>query len=271
LYYSDEYWRLLAGNRRERWSLALQRGLVGLAVAGSRVLVVQQPGMIGAVRRCFSGVPADRFCLMPNAAPPAPAEAAQLAVGVRERLGSRLIVNGIAHYNPHRNLEVLLGAMQRLSEAGRDDLALVVAVGPDDNPPDSARFVEQVNRAGRDGSIFNLGRRLSLAETYAALWESDVMVYPSLSESFSAAYVMAMECDVPLVAADLEFARTICGQAAAYFGYDRPDDLAARLIELADGPERRRALVERGREQRRAYTWSRMLAGFLEAIDAAAA
>jgi glycosyltransferase involved in cell wall biosynthesis len=266
LYYSEEYWRLLAGNRAAQWSLALQRALVGLAVAGSRVVVVQQPGMIALARRFFPGVPASRFRLMPNAAPPAPPPA---PARLRERLPGRIIINGIAHYNPHRNLEVLLGAMERLTQAGRRDLALVVAAGSADHRPDSERFVEQARRIGREGAIINLGRRLTLAETYGALRESDIMVYPSLAESFSAAYLMAMECGVPLVAADLDFARTICSDAAAYFRYDSPDDLGRRLVELADDPDRQAELVQRGHERCRAYTWDRMLAGFLGAIDAA--
>ncbi|MBI3759720.1 MAG: hypothetical protein HY269_08205 [Deltaproteobacteria bacterium] len=72
LYYSDEYWRLLAGDRVAQWSLALQRFVVGLAVAGSQVVVVQQPAMIAATRRYFRGLPETKFRLMPNAAPPVP-------------------------------------------------------------------------------------------------------------------------------------------------------------------------------------------------------
>jgi glycosyltransferase involved in cell wall biosynthesis len=144
--------------------------------------------------------------------------------------------------------------MARLAEAGRRDIALVVAAGPEDQPPGSRQFVERA-RAAPGGNVHNLGRRLSLAETYAALHESDAMVYPSLAESFSAAYLMAMACGVPLVAADLGFARNICGEAAVYFRYDSPDELAARLIELADDPAGREALAARGREREKEYTW----------------
>lgn len=205
---------------------------------------------------------------MPNAAPPVPGAAGRISFQLRGRFAGKLIVNGIAHYNPHRNLEVLLAAMDLLRGLGRGDVALVVAAGREDNPPGSRRFVARLEQMGLD-TVYNIGRRLSLAETYAALRESDLAVYPSLAESFSAAYLMAMECDVPLVAADLDFARNICGEAAAYFRYDSPGDLAARLIELADSPARRAALVALGRERRRVYTWDRMLSGFLEAIAAA--
>ncbi len=268
LYYSDEYWRLLAGNRAARWSLALQRFVVGLAVAGSQVVVVQQPGMIGHARRYFRRLSPARFRLMPNAAPPVPAEADRHSFRLRERLRGRFIVNGIAHYNPHRNLEVLLAAVERLAAERRRDIAVVVAAGPEDHLPGSRRFVERAARLPGE-MLVNLGRRLTLAETYAALRESDAAVYPSLSESFSAAYLMALECDVPLIAADLDFARTICGEAAAYFQYDSPEALAGRLTELADSPARRAALVDRGRERRKMYTWEKTLAGFLEAIEAA--
>ncbi|MBI3759719.1 MAG: glycosyltransferase [Deltaproteobacteria bacterium] len=159
-------------------------------------------------------------------------------------------------------------AMARLRDLGRSDIALVVAAGAEDNPPGSRRFVERIQATGLD-TIYNLGYRLSLAETYAALGESDATVYPSLCESFSAAYLMAMERGAPLIAADLDFARMVCGDAAAYFRYDSPDDLAARLIELADNPAARQALVECGRERSKHYTVDRMLGGFLDAIAAA--
>lgn len=265
IYYSEEYARLLAGESLARLDLAVQRWLVGLAIAGARALVVQQPAMIGRIRRYFR-VAESRFHLMPNACPPVPQPLPDL--GLRRALPGKFIVNLIAHPSRHHNLTLALEAAAHLRQWKRTDITLVVAVAPGDNPPGGRLFLRRLAELSLGAQVFNFGRRLSLAEAFAALAESDLLLYPSLAESFSVMYLMAMEMDVPILASDLDFARAICGEAAEYFPYDDARALAERLIALADDLARRQALVERGQIQRRRYSWERMRDGLLEAVSA---
>ena len=69
-----------------------------------------------------------------------------------------------------------------------------------------------------------------------------------------------MAAGAPVLASDLAaFQRVLdagrAGMAGALFASERPDDLAARIVELLGDPERRATLARLGRERARAFDW----------------
>ena len=72
---------------------------------------------------------------------------------------------------------------------------------------------------------------------------------PSLLECFSANYVEAMKMGLPIITTDLGFARSLCGDAAAYYSATDPAALADAIAELYRSPEYRSRLVEKGKKQ----------------------
>jgi glycosyltransferase involved in cell wall biosynthesis len=58
----------------------------------------------------------------------------------------------------------------------------------------------------------------------------DIALMPSVLETFSATYPESMRMGLPIVTSDLEFARTICLEAAMYF---KPRDAAGAAAKLA--------------------------------------
>lgn len=68
------------------------------------------------------------------------------------------------------------------------------------------------------------------------LRESDLMVFPSRSESFGLPLVEALAADCPVVAADLPYARQTCADAAVYFDPTDPRSIAEAVCGVLSDP-----------------------------------
>lgn len=77
----------------------------------------------------------------------------------------------------------------------------------------------------------------------------DVFVFPSVSETFGHPMAEAMSSGIPLVVADTEVNREICGDAALYFPPFSGSALTAEIRRLDEDPGLRARLAERGRER----------------------
>jgi glycosyltransferase involved in cell wall biosynthesis len=69
-------------------------------------------------------------------------------------------------------------------------------------------------------------------EVRYALMSSDIMVFPSLSESFGLGLVEAMEVGCPIAASDLSYAHDVAHEAAVYFNPKDPESIARVVINL---------------------------------------
>jgi glycosyltransferase involved in cell wall biosynthesis len=76
--------------------------------------------------------------------------------------------------------------------------------------------MREARRYSVSDSIFNVGW-LTLSECIDWYNRSDIVFLPTLLETFSATYLEAMRMGRPIVTCDLDFARDICKDAAAYF------------------------------------------------------
>jgi len=79
--------------------------------------------------------------------------------------------------------------------------------------------------------------------------QTDFMILPTLLECFSASWIDAMKCSVPVLTSDLPFAHGICGKAAVYFNPKDPEDIGEKIVSLARDSARQKELIEMGKEQ----------------------
>ena len=82
-------------------------------------------------------------------------------------------------------------------------------------------------------------------------------VTPAYAESFAHPLVEAMASGLPVLASDLPVHREICGEAALYFNRFSPQQLADRLCELANLPELRRSMKQKGQRRSNDFSWSK--------------
>lgn len=83
-------------------------------------------------------------------------------------------------------------------------------------------------------------------EVYYALSNCDVMVFPSLAESFGLGLVEAMAANCPIAASNLPYARNVAGDAAIYFDPDNPESIARSCLYLLDDPSELARLKKEG-------------------------
>lgn len=172
----------------------------------------------------------------------------------------------VSIYYPHKDPQTLVDATRRLCGDGIAAHAWITmeprdfwpwSTGPKDLPP--------LLDAQADG-VVTLGR-LDYSKIGSALTDHDVMVYPSLAETFGFPLVEAMAAGMPVVAADTPVHREICGDAVLYFDVGDADALADRLKELDAAPQLRATLSERGRARvADRYLWEHHMGALIGAM-----
>jgi glycosyltransferase involved in cell wall biosynthesis len=171
--------------------------------------------------------------------------------GARADLGRPYALT-VATLEPRKNLATLLEAHRRRNDP---DLALAVA-GAAGWGVQPALDVPGVVRLG-----------YTPHEELPALYRgASVVVYPSLYEGFGMPVVEAMACGVPCVVSSHASLDEACGDAAVRVDPRDPDALAEAIDRaLAD----RDALVERGLQHARTFTWPANGRAHLAAWEAA--
>lgn len=92
-------------------------------------------------------------------------------------------------------------------------------------------------------------------EMYLVYSGADVVVQPSLFESFCLPIVEAMAFEVPLVVSNRTALPEIAGDAALVVDPTDVESFAKALIEIINNQDLRRSLVKRGRYRARQLTW----------------
>jgi glycosyltransferase involved in cell wall biosynthesis len=102
--------------------------------------------------------------------------------------------------------------------------------------------------------------------------DSDLFVFPSISESFGHPLVEAMASGVPVIASDIPVCREICGEAAIYFDPFDEKSLAEAIVHLEKDITLRKKLSETGRRRAESqFNWTdhvRRLVNLIEEVGA---
>jgi glycosyltransferase involved in cell wall biosynthesis len=139
----------------------------------------------------------------------------------------------VSHPGEHKNHVSLVQALPAISESFPNVQLLLTLER--DVPPNRRyrRCVREIARAANDAGVADrivwLGR-LQPQEVCFALSESDLMVFPSVSESFGLGLAEAMAAGCPIAASDLPYAHEVAGAAALYFRPREPRSIAHTVI-----------------------------------------
>ncbi len=215
-----------------------------LAVADAALL--QTPLMADYLRK-VPGAPR-RVFVVPKAVEgeadvrndPLPAALAEQLSRARDR-GGRLWLY-VSTALPHKNHAMILTAFDELARReSHECLVLTISAG-EAEAIGGARATALLG----SGRVIAAGwvRKHHLRALYGAC---DACVMPSLLESLSSAHLEAMEWGKPQIAADLPYARDLCGDAALYVPAETPVAWADAIADLSGDAARRDDLVTRGK------------------------
>lgn len=109
----------------------------------------------------------------------------------------------------------------------------------------NSKLIEQIS--AKQDFIKYLGR-ISEEEKISLLHACDMLVVPSIADSFGIVYIEAWVCKMPVIGADIPSTRSLIsyGEDGFYIGYGDEDSLMKKIKFLSENPDERIAMGKRG-------------------------
>lgn len=167
----------------------------------------------------------------------------------------------VSHYNYYRNFETLFRALPwiRAGLPGENIVLLLTCkldAGLNPGAYDGTAARKLIQELGMGEQVIELG-----AVPYRALHHlyraCDVYVSAAYAETFAHPLVEAMASGLPIVASDLPAHREVCRDAARYFPCFSCDELAGRVLEVANSENLARQLKWKGIQRSADFSWAR--------------
>ena len=166
-----------------------------------------------------------------------------------ELTGPYLLYVGNAY--PHKNLETLILAFEKLAKKRKGSLQLVL-VGKRDFF--SKRLEQKVKQLGLEERIIFTGYVKD--EDLVGLYENaEMFVFPSLLEGFGLPPLEAMDRGVAVASSQSSCMPEILGDAALYFDPEKTDEMIDSIEKILNNPELKKNMIEKGKIRTEKYSW----------------
>ena len=96
---------------------------------------------------------------------------------------------------------------------------------------------------------------------------TDLVIYPSYTESFGHPMVEAMYCGKPIVASKIPITQEICQNAAVYFDTFDEFNLAEKVCEVLDNQALQQKLIQYGLKRLRDFSWDKHVNAIVELLE----
>lgn len=165
----------------------------------------------------------------------------------------------VATMYPHKNIERLLGAFQKLK-----NLALnlkLVLVGKVDSF--SRRIKKKVEQMGLSSQVslpnFDApGGYISDEDLKVFYQNASAYIFPSLKEGFGIPILEAWVHDLPVIGSNVSCIPEIGGNAVLYFDPYDINDMVKKIKQVLSDEKVREDLVRKGNERLKKFSWRRM-------------
>lgn len=179
-------------------------------------------------------------------------------------VGARLFYP--THPAPHKGFHILFPALADLKQRGIA-ATLFTTIQREDWPEHVAEYECQIKTLDIADRVIFMGR-VPQAQMGALYEACDLMVYPSLCESFGFSMIEAMGHALPIVAAGTAINKELCVEGALYYEPLNHREAADRILEALTFDVRSR-LIERGKSRMHGYDWGwrRYARDFVSLVD----
>jgi glycosyltransferase involved in cell wall biosynthesis len=180
----------------------------------------------------------------------------------------------VSHYNYFRNFETLIRALpiikREIREKEAKDIQLVLTTdirrGAVYGGYDATLAADLIEKLEVKGNIAMLGS-VPYDRLHQLYRLCDLFVCPSYAESFSHPLVEAMAMGLPVVAANQNVHREVCGEAAVYFDVLDEHELARRCVEVLTNQRLKERLRTNGPERIRHFSWDQHVRGLIALVE----
>lgn len=173
----------------------------------------------------------------------------------------------VGQWRPHKNLVRLLRAFALLRHRYNIDYQLVLVGKADIN---IAKMQTTIKRLGIQESVIVTGyvADSDLPYFYSA---AEAFVFPSLYEGFGVPPLEAMASGTPVLSSNASVMPEVLGNAALFFDPTNIEDMAQAMYKLATTYRIKKELRDKGFEQVKRYSYTRMARQTLEVYKKALA
>ena len=156
-----------------------------------------------------------------------------------KKLANEIRLLTVCTYRKHKNIECIPRVIKELISRGISNIRFVLTID-DYNYYKIFGSDELLNQY-----VYNVG--LVKAENLPQLYsECDMLFLPTLIECFSANYPEAMIMRKCILTSDLDFAHSICKNAALYFNPNDIIDIVDKIEQIINNKELKKELQEKG-------------------------
>lgn len=160
----------------------------------------------------------------------------------------------LGSYRVHKNLARTLEAFERALPELPPGKMLLISGG---SAKLGGALRERIHRLNAHGERVRFTGYSSNADIRRFYEQADAFVFPSLAEGFGIPALEAFHFGTPLLAARTTSIPEVAGDAALYFDPEDVGQIAGAMTRIYADPALGRALVAKGREQLKHFTWAR--------------
>jgi len=253
-----------------RLRMSVLRWQILAGAKASKVVIVQTEGMRDRMQQIEPSL-AGRIQVIPSGyrTPSAmPSIRTDKKILIDKATRPRLIY--VSHPSEHKNHLNLLGALPDIIKVW-PSLQLLLTLESDQFPNKRyASFIAEIQETAKSLDIeknVTLLGILEADEVYFALSHCDVLVFPSLAESFGLGLVEAMAAGCPIAVSDLPYAHNVAGEAAVYFDPTNPKSIARTVLSLLDNPSEMDRLKKEGMILKSNYSYTKIAEQIVRVLE----
>lgn len=216
-----------------RISLAINRFLFRRTAKHASAIIVQTQHMLRAITANYE-IPSGKVHIVPNNVSKdlltdAPGDIVKRHLGPKLQSVPRLIYPAAPY--PYKNFELILKLCHDMKGANPRRARFVLTLDESSNPGKS--LMKRVRSEGLEAVVENVGilNQKELSREYA---KSSALFFPSLAESFGNPLLEAAAFGLPVMAADLDYAHDVMGDAAIYFDPHNLESANAAIAQIRD-------------------------------------
>lgn len=201
---------------------------------------------VSAAQHCAFGYDAKEVLIIPNGFDTtrfAPNDSIRATTRAELGVGDELLLGMVARYEPVKGHDILLQAAALAK--GRTAMPFRIVLAGRGCSSENRTLQRHIVRLGIDGLVVLLGERPDVSNLLNGF---DIVICPSLSESFPNAVGEAMSSGVPCIVSDVGDCAFLVGDTGLVTEPGSPEALANRIVQMIElGDSARRALGERAR------------------------